>query len=215
MVTRGFFRLVVKTSKFSGKLLGRIHHIPSVSNSKGRLEWELKHYEVEDLYNTLQLALHHCTLASQGDVVLGLMILPNLFYYLSCFSDNVSTSVAHYPSHLHGVPPSTVKRERERGSNYVAQLLTCSMGMGPTLSSLHNHRMSWGCICEPAGGNHKALPCSYSSSSQRGHPSALLHQVYASKPSMKKSRKYTKSLYTYMMIHNIDISEAILFQYEQ
>ena len=38
MVTLGFFKLVVLMTKFSGKLLGRTHHIPSVSSSKGLLQ---------------------------------------------------------------------------------------------------------------------------------------------------------------------------------
>ena len=38
MVTLGFFTLVVLMTKFSGKLLGRTHHIPSVSSSKGLLQ---------------------------------------------------------------------------------------------------------------------------------------------------------------------------------
>lgn len=34
----GFFVLVVLMTKFSGKLLGRTHHIPSVSSSRGLLQ---------------------------------------------------------------------------------------------------------------------------------------------------------------------------------
>ena len=47
MVTLGFFTLVVLMTKFSGKLLGRTHHIPSVSSSKGLLQRnrEMRPYE--------------------------------------------------------------------------------------------------------------------------------------------------------------------------
>lgn len=38
MVTRGFLALVLQISKFSGKLLGRTHQMPSVSSSRGRLK---------------------------------------------------------------------------------------------------------------------------------------------------------------------------------
>ncbi|TNN38407.1 hypothetical protein EYF80_051417 [Liparis tanakae] len=38
MVTLGFFSLLVLTTKFSGKVLGRTHQMPSVSSSRGLLE---------------------------------------------------------------------------------------------------------------------------------------------------------------------------------
>lgn len=38
MVTLGFFMQDVLMTKFSGKLLGSTHHIPSVSSSKGLLQ---------------------------------------------------------------------------------------------------------------------------------------------------------------------------------
>lgn len=38
IVTVGFFGFVVFIRKFSGNDAGRIHQIPSVSNSKGRLK---------------------------------------------------------------------------------------------------------------------------------------------------------------------------------
>jgi len=43
MVTFGFFSLVDFMTKFSGKVLGRTHQIPSVSNSRGLLKRKMIH----------------------------------------------------------------------------------------------------------------------------------------------------------------------------
>lgn len=114
MATRGFLELVVKISKFSGKLLGRMHQMPSVSSSRGRLEWEIECVYIATLFfseHDYSWVLQQPSYQRRSPYHFLLVIpciLPYLFNNLPCFGDNVSSCIANYTSHLHWVPASTV-----------------------------------------------------------------------------------------------------------